>query len=93
MLGCPVLINNNSVRMQDLWANIGLRFRKKQISAPGEKQEISEFSEILGQNQIDSILFKTKNDIIYIKNTNFGSIYFFGPHQNQGNFGNFRPKL
>jgi hypothetical protein len=54
-------------------------FGKEKISAPSKKQEISEISGIIGQNQIDLIFFKTKNDIIYIKNTNFENIYFSDP--------------
>ena len=33
------------------------------------------------QNQIDLIFKKTKNDIIYIKNANFGNIYFSDPKE------------
>jgi hypothetical protein len=39
----------------------GLRFRKRKNFGPSEKQEIFEISEILDQNQIDLIFFKTKN--------------------------------
>jgi hypothetical protein len=56
----------------------GLQFRKNNL-APSEKQEISEISEILRQNQIDLIFLKNKNDIIYIKKCQFRKDIFFGP--------------
>jgi hypothetical protein len=57
----------------------GFTISEKEKFHPREKQEISEISGILVQNQIDLIFFKTKNDIIYIKKYNFGNIYFLDP--------------
>jgi hypothetical protein len=68
-------------------------FGKEKISALGEKQEISEISEILGQNQIDLIFFKTKNDIIYVKKFQFRKHIFSGPHRKSRKFRKFPSEI